>query len=125
MKALIIDDSEMSTLELSHKLEMYDVEVISCTSGAEGIFAYESSGDGEYDIIFLDIMMPDKKGTEVSSHIRSCVRKDAKEIPIIAVTGINYDVMNRAMDVSGFNALLQKPIDMKALKNILDAVRKS
>lgn len=123
MRALVIDDNEVSAKELTRKLEYCDVEVDTFFSGEEGLSAYETSEQKGYDVIFLDIMMPNKKGTEISASIRSLDRQDAKEIPIIAVTGINYDTVNRAMDVSGFDALLQKPINMTVLSHLIDSIR--
>ena len=123
MKALVIDDNEVSAKELTRKLEFCDVEVHTFFSGEDGLSAYKASAEGEYDIVFLDIMMPEKKGTEISASIRTLEREDAKKIPIIAVTGINYDAVNRAMDVSGFDALLQKPINTDVLGHLVDSVR--
>lgn len=123
MRALVIDDNEVSAKELTKKLEYCDVEVDTFLSGEEGMAAYENSSEQQYDVIFLDILMPDKKGTEISASIRANSREDAKKIPIIAVTGINYDAVNRAMDVSGFDALLQKPINMNVLTHLIDSIR--
>ena len=123
MKALVIDDNEVSAKELTRKLEYCDVQVSTFLNGEEGLAAYETSEEQEYDVIFLDILMPEKKGTEVSASIRMMPREDAKKIPIIAVTGINYDALNRAMDVSGFDALLQKPININVLSHLVDTIR--
>ena len=123
MKALVIDDNIVSAKDLTRKLEYCGVEVITFFSGEDGLSSYQTSAEGEYDIIFLDIMMPEKKGTEISASIRALEREDAKKIPIIAVTGINYDAVNRAMDVSGFDALLQKPINVDVLGHLVDSVK--
>ncbi len=123
MKALVVDDNIVSAKDLTRKLEYCGVEVTTFFSGEDGLSSYQTSAEGEYDIIFLDIMMPEKKGTEISASIRALQREDAKKIPIIAVTGINYDAVNRAMDVSGFDALLQKPINVDVLGHLVDSVK--
>ena len=122
MKALIIDDDKVSTFALKKELEYFEVESVVCLSGEEGKNVFEKSEIGEYQLIFLDIMMPDKKGSEISASIRSLKRDDAMKIPIVAITGINYDMINRALEVSGFNAVIKKPVSMDILEGLIKTI---
>ncbi|MCR5691625.1 MAG: response regulator [Eubacterium sp.] len=123
MKALVVDDNKVSALELSKKLELLGVDSVTALNGEDALDIFKSSGEGEFDFIFMDIMMPEKKGTEVAARIRQADRSDARKIPIIAVTGITYDVVNRALEVSGISGVLKKPIDMDLLKSVIGSAK--
>ena len=56
-----------------------------------GIGKFEASEPGKYDIIFMDIQMPVMNGYEAARAIRECKHKNAKSIPIIAMTANAFD----------------------------------
>src|SRR5688572_7418012 len=71
---------------------------------------------GAYDLILLDIRMPDIDGYALFD----TVRETDREVPIIAVTGKAYEEDGRRIMSHGFSAIVTKPIiDMKAFLRVL------
>ena len=60
--------------------------VTKAWNGQEAVERFKKSEPGEFDAILMDIMMPVMNGYEAAKTIRSMDRKDAKAIPIIAMT---------------------------------------
>ena len=69
----------------------------------------------EYDLIFLDIGLPDMKGTAVCRQIRS---KKGQHLPIIALTAC--DVFKEECYEAGCNEFVLKPIALPAFRRLLD-----
>ena len=74
---------------------------------------------GDYDIILMDIQMPEMNGYEAARAIRGMKREDAGRIPIIAMTANAFDEDMKKSIESGMNGHLAKPIDFKELLNML------
>ena len=68
-----------------------------------------------FDMILIDIMMPDMSGLEVSKEIR----KTNSHIPIIAFTSLSFDEIKDDLAESGINHYLSKPANLEDLKNLL------
>ena len=67
------------------------IEGASCEIVENGRLAlerFENAGEGEFDAILMDVQMPVMNGYDATRAIRELERKDAKEIPIIAMTVI-------------------------------------
>ena len=77
-----------------------------------------------YDVILMDIMMPEVDGCEAARLIRSQQRADAETVTILALTANSFaeDVI-RTME-SGMNAHLVKPINMKILQETVQKLLK-
>ena len=83
--------------------------------GQEAVELFRNSEPGEFDVILMDIMMPVMNGYEAAKMIRSLDRKDAKVVPIIAMTANAFtEDRQMALDV-GMNDHVSKPIDMNIL----------
>jgi two-component system sensor histidine kinase/response regulator len=68
-----------------------------------------------YDLILMDIRMPEMDGYEATKAIRSLERKDAESIPIIAMTADAFEESLRAANEAGMNGYLTKPIEPRKL----------
>ena len=77
-----------------------------------------------FDAILMDIMMPVMDGYQATRKIRNSCRKDAKTIPIIAMTANAFDDDRRKSESVGMNAHLPKPLDvqklLKTIENLCD-----
>ena len=75
---------------------------------------------GYYQLIMMDIQMPVMDGYEATRRIRTISRRDIPDLPIIAMTANAFpeDVANALK--AGMNFHLAKPIDIKALMNVLE-----
>ena len=85
-KILIVDDNDTNIFVVKTILEDRKLDVDTALNGTEGLARFESSGEFEYKVIFLDINMYDLDGYEVAKRIRQLKRADAKQIPIYALS---------------------------------------
>ena len=77
-----------------------------------------------YDLILMDIRMPVMDGYEAARTIRILPRKDATEIPIIAMTANAFEEDKKRALENGMNAHIAKPLDISVLLSTLDKVIK-
>ena len=95
------------------------MECTIAANGKEALDMFEASAPGTYDMIFMDVQMPVMNGYDATRAIRGSKHKDAKSIPIIAMTANAFDDDVKAALDAGMNAHLAKPIDMTKLKQII------
>lgn len=112
-KILIVEDNMINQLLLKTILEneKFYVEVAD-----DGLIGLEKVKKIDFDLILMDLMMPNMDGLEATKTIRELVGEKSK-IPIIAVTAdVTIDVQQRCKDV-GMNYYLSKPINRDDLLN--------
>lgn len=81
---------------------------------------FAKSDEKYYDIILMDIRMPVMNGLDATRAIRKMDnRKDASQIPIVALTANAYDVDVQSCLDAGMNLHLAKPVDAKILYDTL------
>ncbi len=113
-RVLAIDDIDTNLRVVKGLLAPYEMEVHTASSAMEGI---ELIKENEYDIVFMDHMMPEMDGIEASIKIREMGYKD---LPIVALTANAISGMNRIFIENGMNDFLAKPIDMGKMNQILN-----
>ena len=99
-----------------------DLEGASCEiveNGREAVERFKNAAPGEFDAILMDVQMPVMNGYDATKAIRALERKDAKEIPIIAMTANAFAEDEKEALDAGMNVHLAKPIDMELLKKVL------
>ncbi|MCI2068030.1 MAG: response regulator [Bacilli bacterium] len=112
---LLVDDNQMNTEIAKTILEQKGSKVIAAQDGEEAIKVFEGSKEGSFDVILMDIRMPGMNGFEASKAIRSLMRKDAKSVPIIAMSADAYsDDIKRAL-AAGMDSYITKPVDVKKM----------
>ena len=120
-RLLIVDDITTNLKVAEGLLMPYQAEVDTCLSGREAI---ELVKQREYDIVFMDHMMPDMDGIETTAVIRgweaSQENRQRRQIPIIALTANAISGMREMFIEKGFNDFLAKPIDVSKLDEMLD-----
>ena len=120
MKILVVEDNEFSTNLITEMLNSLGVEVVTASNGHDAILKFERSAKNEFDMIFMDIVMPKLNGNESAATIRMIDREDAKTIPIIAITALNSETDRQIMRESGMDGFLQKPLSIPAVKEIIE-----
>lgn len=109
--ALIIDDCEDIRFLLSRKLERLGLETDSATSFSD---AMELISTKLYDIILIDIILPNESGLEIAKKLRKNINKHTKLIFISATKDPN--ILLQIKD-SHIDAFISKPINTTSLKN--------
>ena len=113
---LVAEDNEINGEILR---ELLDFEEAGCEIVENGQLAVErfaQAKEGEFDAILMDVQMPVMNGYEATKAIRALKRKDAGEIPIIAMTANAFAEDVRDALEAGMNVHLAKPIDIELLK---------
>lgn len=115
-KILIIED-EMTTAKLIKKeLEKHQYEVTYADDAYRG---GEMALKGQPDLIILDMMLPAGGGMTVLNRVKMTMK--TRDIPIIALTGVqDEDFKKKALD-KGINIYLEKPFDPVTL---LESIKK-
>lgn len=113
---LLAEDNEINMEIATELLQMKGLNIIQAWNGLEAVHKFENSKEGSIDIILMDMQMPELDGCEAAKKIRKLNRKDAKTIPIIAVTANAFPEDIAATTLAGMNGHISKPIDF----NILD-----
>jgi signal transduction histidine kinase/CheY-like chemotaxis protein/HPt (histidine-containing phosphotransfer) domain-containing protein len=118
-RVLVVDDINTNLKICEGLMLPYKMHVDSCLSGAEAI---ELVKNNEYDIVFMDHMMPEMDGVEATKHIRKLGSEDARysDLPIVALTANAVSGVEKMFLSSGFNDFMSKPIDTKKLDAILE-----
>ena len=111
MCALIAEDNELNMEIAKFMLENNGIRVECAADGEEAVKKFEKAQPGYYDVIFMDIMMPNMNGWDAARKIRSMKRRDAGTIPIIAMSAnaFSEDIINSR--ISGINQHLTKPLE--------------
>lgn len=119
-KILVIDDSEIVRALFKNFLADYDLEVITCNDGLEGI---QKAVEYKPKLIFVDIMMPNLDGLRMIKIIK--ILDDLKNIPVIVISG-HTDKKNVIAAVeAGAAYVISKPLSKKILlRGISDTLGK-
>ena len=112
-KVLVVDDSKLNLKVAENVLKNFKVSTETVTSGLECLSCVNSK---KYDIIFMDIMMPNMNGVEVLKKLR----EEKVNIPVIALTADAIEGQEEKYINEGFDGYLSKPIDKTKLKVILN-----
>ena len=83
---------------------------------------YNSSENGHYDAILMDIRMPVMDGLEAAKLIRRSEKPDASSVPIVAMTANAFDEDMKKSVECGMNGHLSKPIDMNRIREVLSEI---
>lgn len=118
-RILLVEDNSVNREIARTILEEMGIAVEEACDGADGVEKVSNSAEGYYDLIFMDVQMPNMDGYAATQAIRKLGRRDADTIPIIAMTANAFDEDVRAALRAGMNAHFAKPIDVKELCNLL------
>lgn len=121
-RILVVEDNELNMEIICTILENYGIETEQAVNGKEAVQRMEESIPGYYDMIFMDIMMPEMDGLEATRTIRNLDRKDCKKIPIYAMSANAFDEDVKRSLASGMNGHLSKPVNLQVLEKTLQKV---
>ncbi|MDR0920655.1 MAG: response regulator [Oscillospiraceae bacterium] len=112
LKILVVDDIEINLLIVSTMLENMGIKADIAQSAKE---AFEKTSEKEYDIIFMDHMMPEINGIDATKIMR---KNDnwLSTVPIIALTANVVNGAEQNFLKNGFSGFLPKPLEFDALK---------
>ena len=111
IRALVVEDNELNREIATFMLENHGIEVTPAVDGQEAVEIFEHSAPGYFGAIYMDIMMPRMNGLDATRAIRAMKRRDARVIPIIAMSANAFsdDIINGRL--AGMNRHLAKPVN--------------
>jgi signal transduction histidine kinase/response regulator RpfG family c-di-GMP phosphodiesterase len=113
---LVVDDNEFNLKVAVGLLNLYIIKTMTASSGKKAIAMVQRN---EFDIVFMDHMMPGMDGIETTNEIRKLGGK-YKQIVIIALTANAIKGAEEMFLESGFNDLVTKPIEVRELNEALE-----
>lgn len=119
-RILLVEDNELNREIAEEIVGGTGVTVESAENGKEALDKFEESDENYYDMILMDIQMPIMNGYEAVEAIRKLPRKDAAEIPIIAMTANAFTEDIQRSKNAGMNEHLTKPLDIEHLMKCLE-----
>jgi signal transduction histidine kinase len=113
--ALVCEDNEINCQIACLLLESMGFKVDTAGNGKEGFQKFLASRPGTYDVIFMDIQMPEMNGYDATTAIRASNHEQAKSIPIIAMTANVFKEDVEHAREAGMNGHIGKPLNKDAI----------
>jgi CheY-like chemotaxis protein len=120
IKVLVVEDMELNQLLMKTLMDDFKFE---CDIVSNGKLAVQCLSEKSYDIILMDLQMPEMNGFEATKHIRNILKRT---VPIMALTADITTVDLEKCKAVGMNDYIAKPIDEKLLyAKIIDLVKRT
>ncbi|MGN0277794.1 MAG: ATP-binding protein [Lachnospiraceae bacterium] len=116
VRALVVDDDSMNLVVADGILKTYGIEADTCLSGEHAI---EKCVITDYQIIFMDYMMPGMNGVVAMQKIRELRNGHYKHIPIVVLTANAVSGAREMFLGEGFDEFISKPIEITAMSRVL------
>ena len=116
---LLAEDNDLNAEIAVTILEEMGMTVERVEDGIQCVSRMESQPAGTYDLILMDIQMPNMDGYKATSVIRKFTDKDKADIPIIAMTANAFEEDRKKAISNGMNGHIAKPIDINKLTLLL------
>ena len=115
-RVLVVDDEPMNLVVSTGMFKAYGMVVTTCESGQ---MAIDLCRENEYDIIFMDHMMPVMDGVEAMKRIRNDQARNKQIVPIIAFTANAVSSAREMFRREGFDGFVSKPVDRVELERVM------
>ena len=110
---LVVDDNDINLIIAENVFLDYGAEVTTAKSGQEAIDLIENN---DYDIVFMDHMMPEMDGVEATVLIRQLEK--GKDLPIVALTANAVGDVKDMFLQNGMNDFLMKPLEFEEMERV-------
>lgn len=115
LKVLVAEDNKVNRLIVKELLGETVALLDFAVNGREAVDMLKEKGGGYYDIVLMDVQMPEMNGYEATRAIRMSEDEKIKSIPVIAMTANAFEEDKKEAMEAGMNTHLAKPIDVPAL----------
>ena len=125
MKVLVAEDMDVNWEIIHTLLEMYGINSERAENGRIAVEKLRNIEPAQYDVVFMDIQMPQMNGLEATRQIRKLPNPYAAGIPIIAMTADAFSENVAECLEAGMNGHIAKPIDIKQVINELKKIQQA
>ena len=124
-KLLLVEDNELNREIALEILKEAGFVVDTAEDGAVAVRKIKQAAPGQYDLILMDIQMPNLDGYEATRQIRALPDAEKANIPIFAMTANAFEEDRQNALAAGMNGHIAKPLDVPHLLRVLaDALKK-
>ena len=124
-KLLLVEDNELNREIALEILKEAGFVVDTAEDGAVAVRKIKQAAPGQYDLILMDIQMPNLDGYEATRQIRALPDAEKASIPIFAMTANAFEEDRQNALAAGMNGHIAKPLDVPHLLSVLaDALKK-
>ncbi len=116
-QVLLVEDNEISQKTLSQLLNFKDCGVTIAANGKQAVEAFSKRA---YDLILMDVQMPEMDGLDATRIIRGLERGTGRRIPIVAITGYALEGDKERCLKAGMDGYLAKPVGMDDLFRVVE-----
>ena len=116
LKILVVEDNEINMFVAVSFLEMLGVSVEKAVDGAQGL---KKMLNNKYDLVLLDLQMPELHGYEVVAEVRARQDSYLQKLPIVALTATSSPNLKQEVQQKGMNDFLSKPFELEALQQVI------
>jgi PAS domain S-box-containing protein len=119
MRILVAEDNTVNQRLATDVLEREGHRVQVAGSGREAIAMLQRE---EFDLVLMDIQMPELDGLQATAHIRQMEHISGKRLPIVAMTAQTGEFDRQRCLKAGMDAYVSKPIRVSELMNLIESV---
>jgi len=119
---LLAEDNKVNQLLASRLLGKRGHEVVIAENGRQALAALEERGSGGFDLILMDVQMPDMDGFEATGIIRAREKSTGMHVPIIAMTAHTMKGDEERCLAAGMDGYVSKPVQVEQLFATIDTV---
>ncbi len=123
-KLLVVEDNELNLEIASTLLKEAGFEVDTAENGKIAVEKVEAASADRYDLILMDIQMPEMDGYEATRRIRALPDTKKAALPIVAMTANAFEDDRKNALRAGMNGHIAKPLDIPKLFQVLSELLK-
>lgn len=122
LRVLVADDNTINAIVVTKMLSGFGCDVTTVADGAAAIEAFDA---GEFDLLLLDLHMPERDGTEVVRHVRATEARGGRsaEHVVVALTADALEETRRRCLAAGFSEFLTKPVRRQVIAEVVQRAR--
>ncbi|HET7213964.1 MAG TPA: response regulator [Terriglobia bacterium] len=119
-RILLAEDDIVNRQLAEHLLRKCGHEVTSVTNGRKAVEAVQASGFGGFDVVLMDVQMPEMDGLEATAALRALETGQPKRLPIIAMTAHAMKGDRSRFLSAGMDGYIAKPIRIQEFVNVIE-----
>ena len=123
MNILVAEDNDINWEIISALLSMYGINTERAENGRVCVEKIKQAKKGDYELVFMDIQMPEMNGLDATRTIRALKDPWASSIPIVAMTADAFSENVSECLQAGMNGHIAKPIDIKLVMKVIQKIK--